>query len=234
MTARYLDQFENFLRSDTAMASEPANDRRRTAMKRFATLGFPTTKNEDWHFTSIAPIVEREFTFVATRTGHVTRADLEAFGFGADDKWHTAVFVNSRFAPELSSLSRLDPGVRVLSLHAAWKEAPELAMHVGTIVSDLEHHTFTALNTAFMPDGAVLHVPKEVVVRKPIHLLFITDAHAAKTVMYPRNLIVVDRSARATVLESYVSLGDAAYFTNAVTEVGVAEGATLTHYKVQR
>ncbi|HEU4994746.1 MAG TPA: Fe-S cluster assembly protein SufD [Gemmatimonadaceae bacterium] len=233
MTARYLDQFETFLRSEAAKASEPANDRRRAAIERFASLGFPTTKNEDWHFTSVAPIVEREFTFVAARTGDVTRADLEAFGFGADD-WHTAVFVNGRFAPELSSLSRLDPGVRVLSLSAAWTDAPELTARVGTIVTDMERHTFTALNTAFMPDGVVLHVPKDVVIQKPIHLLFVTDTHAAKTVMYPRNLVIVDRSARATVLESYVSLGDAAYFTNAVTEVSVAEGATLTHYKVQR
>ncbi len=234
MTARYLDQFESFLRSDAARASASVNDRRRAAIERFAALGFPTTKNEDWHFTSIAPIAEREFTFVGARTGDVTRGDLEQFGFGADDDWHTAVFVNGRFAPELSSLSRLDPGVRVLSLSTAWTEAPDLARRVGTIVSDAERHSFTTLNTAFMPDGAALHVPKDVVVRNPIHLLFVTDAHAAKTVMYPRNLIVLDRSARATVLESYVALGDATYFTNAVTEVGVGDGATLTHYRIQR
>jgi Fe-S cluster assembly protein SufD len=64
--------------------------------------------------------------------------------------------------------------------------------------------------------------------------LFVSDAHAAKTVMYPRNLIVIDRNARARVLESYVALSDAVYFTNAVTEVSVGEGATLEHYKIQR
>jgi Fe-S cluster assembly protein SufD len=233
MTQRYLDQFDAFIRADAKQAPGPLTDRRRKAIEQFAVLGFPTTKNEDWHFTSVAPIAEREFTFVAARTGDVTASDLEAFGFGSE-AWHTAVFVNGRFAPELSSLSDLDPSVRVLSLADAWTQAPELTKLIGTILSEPERHTFTQLNTAFMPDGAVVHVPKETVVRRPIHLLFVTDAHAAKTVMYPRNLILVGRAARATVLESYVALSDASYFTNGVTEVSVGDGATLEHYKVQR
>ena len=122
--------------------------------------------------------------------------------------------------------------MRVLSLAEAWTRAPDLAKRVGTILTD--QPAFTALNSAFMPDGVVVHVPKDVEVARPIHCLFVTDAHAAKTVMYPRNLIVAERNAKATVIESYVSLGDATYFTNAVTEVSVADGATLHHYKVQR
>jgi Fe-S cluster assembly protein SufD len=233
MTKRYLEQFDEFIRDDARSAPEWVNALRREAIERFAVLGFPTTKNEDWHFTSVAPIAEREFTFVAARTGNVDRADLESFDFGADG-WHTVVFVNGRFAPELSSLSRLDPEVCVLPLTEAWTKTPELARQIGTIVTDARLHAFTALNTAFMPDGAVLHVPKDVVVRQPIHLLFVTDAHAAKTMMHPRNLIVIDRNARATVLESYVAVSDASYFTNAVTEVTVGDGATLEHYKIQR
>jgi Fe-S cluster assembly protein SufD len=233
MIQRYVEQFDAFIRDGARTAPGWVNSKRRTAIEQFAALGFPTTKNEDWHFTSVAPITEHEFTLVAARTGDVTASDLAAFGFGADD-WQTVVFVNGRFAPELSSLRHLEPGVRVLSLAEAWTKAPELTKLIGTIVSDAEQHAFTELNTAFMPDGVVVHVPKEHVVRQPIHLLFVTDAHAAKTVMYPRNLIVVDRAARATVVESYVALGEASYFTNAVTEVSVGDGATLEHYKIQR
>jgi Fe-S cluster assembly protein SufD len=119
-------------------------------------------------------------------------------------------------------------------LSDAWTVAPELTQKVGSILSDAEQHAFTLLNTAFMPDGFVIHVPKDVELTQPIHCLFVTDAHAAKMVMHPRNLILVERHARATVLESYVSLAEAAYFTNAVTEVSVGEGATLAHYKIQR
>ncbi|MGH7678447.1 MAG: Fe-S cluster assembly protein SufD [Gemmatimonadaceae bacterium] len=233
MTQHYLAQHEEFVRGAAKSAPAPVNDARRKAIERFVALGFPTTRNEDWHFTSVAPIAEHEFNFVAARTGDVARGDLEALEFGGEG-WHSAVFVNGRFAAELSDLGRLDPSVRVLSLNEAWKSAPELARKVGTILTDAEQHAFTMLNAAFMPDGAVIHVPKDVVVAKPIHVVFVVDAHAAKTVMHPRNLVLVDRNARATVIESYVALGDATYFTNAVTEASVGDGATLAHYKLQR
>jgi len=85
-----------------------------------------------------------------------------------------------------------------------------------------------------MLDGAVVQIAKETELDRPIHLLYISDATAAKGMMHPRNLILVGRHARATVIESYVSTSDALYFTNAVTEVSVGEGATLRHYKIQR
>jgi Fe-S cluster assembly protein SufD len=233
MTQRYVAQFEEFVRAAGAGAPAHVTGARRKAIERFATLGFPTTKNEDWHFTSVAPIAEHEFTFVAAATGDISREDLEPFGFGAQD-WHTAVFVNGRFSPEHSDLGRIDPRIRVLSLGDAWRSAPELTQTIGTILSDGEAHSFTMLNTAFMLDGVVIHVPKGVEVDRPIHVLFVADAHAAKTVMHPRNLVIVDANARATVIESYVALGEAMYFTNAVTEVSVGDGATLVHTKIQR
>jgi Fe-S cluster assembly protein SufD len=127
----------------------------------------------------------------------------------------------------------LPRGVKVLDLRRAWRDAPELVRELGQI-TPYEDRAFTALNTAFMNDGAVVHVGRDVETDTPIHLLFVTDAVAAKSMMHPRNLIIVERNAKATVIESYVSLSDAVYFTNAVTEVVVAEGATLHHYKMQR
>src|SRR6185369_16249011 len=126
----------------------------------------------------------------------------------------------------------LPAGVRVMDFAGAWSSAPALMGRVGTLAST--DHSFTALNTALMTDGAVIHIGNDADVPTPIHLLFVTDAIAAKGMTHPRNLIVVGRNARATVIESYVSLTDALYFTNAVTEVAVGDGATLRHYKVQR
>jgi Fe-S cluster assembly protein SufD len=228
VTQRYLDQHAKFIAANGA--PEWLVAARRAGIERFAALGFPTTKNEDWHFTSPSPIAEREFTFYAGRSGRVSKADLETFGFGSD--WHTMVFVNGRFAADVSSIAGMERGVRLLPLADAWTSAPELTRRVGTVLSD--QPTFTALSSAFMPDGAVLHVPKDVEVRTPIHLVFVVDAEGAGRVTYPRNLIVVDRGAKATVVESYVGLADASYFTNAVSEVVLGDGATLNHYKIQR
>jgi Fe-S cluster assembly protein SufD len=208
---------------------------RRTALERFQSFGFPTTKNEDWHFTSVARIAEADFLTLTAPGGELTRQDLARFGFGRAE-WRTLAFVNGRFDPELSDLDGLPDGVRVLPLDSAWREMPQvLERYVGQIAAfDEPAQAFTALNTAYMMDGAVVHVAKDVAVDRPIHLLFVSDAMAARGVMYPRNLIVAERGSKATVVETYAAVGDAHYFTNAVTEVVVAEGATLTHLKLQR
>ena len=208
---------------------------RRTALERFLTYGFPTTKNEDWHFTSVARIAESDFLTLTAPGGDIREDDLAQFTFGHTE-WCTLTFVNGRFDPDLSDLGAMPPGVRVVPMDSAWREMPELLeRYVGKIASfDEPAQAFTALNTAYMVDGAVVHVAKDVTVAQPIHLLFISDAMAARGVMYPRNLIVVDQNAKATVVETYAALGDAHYFTNAVTEVAIADGATLTHLKLQR
>jgi len=214
-------------------------ERRRAAFARVGALGFPTPKNEDWHYTSVAPIVEAGFPTLRAASGDVTAADLEPYGFGAG--WPTIVFVNGHHAPELSTpAAALPEGVRVATLGdllAGRAIDPVLAeaaaKWMGTVV-DAETQAFSALNTALMTDGVLLHVGKEMVVDQPIHLLFVTDSRGAKGATHPRNLVVAERHSKATIIESYVGLGDAAYFTNAVTEVVVADGATLSHKKVQR
>ena len=215
-------------------ASAPAwvQSMRRAAFDRFNALGFPTTKNEDWHFTSVSPIAEQEFVLLGSKSGDVHRADVARFGFGATN-WHTMVFVNGRFAPELSDSAALPHGVKLWDLASAWTDAPGVVDHIGKVTS-YDTQAFTALNTAFMVDGAVLQIAKDAQVDRPIHLLYVTDATAAKGMMHPRNLVVVGKHAKATVIESYVSTSDAMYLTNAVTEVSIGDGATLQHYKMQR
>jgi Fe-S cluster assembly protein SufD len=226
------EAFRVFAEGDGSDAPPAVQSMREAAFETFRRLGFPTTKNEDWHFTSVAPIVEHDYLYITTPTGDVRAAALSPFTFGHSD-WHTLVFVNGRYAPELSTANELPRGVRVLDLQRAWRDAPELVEQLGQITT-YDDRAFTALNTAFMHDGAVVSIDRGIEVETPIHILFVSDAVAAKSVMHPRNLITVGRHAKATVVESYVSLSDAVYFTNAVTEVAVGEGATLHHYKMQR
>jgi Fe-S cluster assembly protein SufD len=212
-------------------ASAPAwlQTLRQQGMARFEALGFPTMKNEDWHFTSVAPIAERTFR-PATAGGVVEKADIDRFNFG-ESGWHTLVFVNGAFSRGLSSDASLGNKVRVASLAGSIKAGTAgIDRHIGKIAA-FEQHAFTALNTAFMSDGAFIEIGADAVVEQPIHLLFFSDGEG---VSHPRNLIVTGRHSRATVIESYVSLGNSAYFTNAVTEISLGEGSHLDHYKLQR
>ena len=233
----YLAGFEAFTRDGGKDAPAWARSLRLSAITRFEELGFPTTKNEDWHFTSVSPIAERDFEPLTGRraTGGVTAEQLAPFSFRATN-WHTLVFVNGRFDASLSGVAGLPDGVTVLPLARAYDELPLLVeQNIGRIAS-IDAHTFTALNTAFINDGAVVHVERDVELARPIHLLYVSDAGASNGIAQPRNLIVLEPFAKATVIESYVALDSAraAYFTNAVTEATIADGATLTHLKLQR
>lgn len=200
---------------------------RRVAMNRFVAEGFPSTKNEDWHFTSVAPIGERVFSPAVA--GAVFTPDVLAkFSHGQD--WHTFVFVNGRLA---SGSGDVPSGVTVGGLAASIeKNDGVLQRHFGRLAG-AETGAFTALNTAFAQDGAVVRISADTVIAKPIHLLFISDANAEGTAIHTRNLIFAERHSESTVIESYVSLGGDVYFTNAVTEAFVADGARLGHYKLQ-
>ena len=235
MTQAYVEDFTTA--ADAAAAAEPAwlAEARAQAMTRFEAVGFPSTRSEDWRYTSVAPIAEADFRTLRAASGEVTAEQLAPFTFGHPE-WPTLVFVNGRCAPELSSPAALPPGVRVLPLARALREEPALVERYLTRLagSDDASQAFTALNTALMQDGAVVLVGREARAEQPIHLVYVTDAYAARGAAHLRNLIVAERHAEATVIESYVATGEATYFTNVVTEVEVEAGATLRHYKVQR
>jgi Fe-S cluster assembly protein SufD len=208
----------------------PVQALRQAGFDKFAELGFPTTKNEDWHYTSVSEIAEQEFTLLTARTDDVQESQLDPFRIDAE--WPTVVLVNGRFSPQLSSLRSLPQGVKVEPLADSWTSSKAITSEVGRIATI--DHPFTALNTAFLHDGVFIEIAKEAELSAPIHVLYVTDATAAKGQIHPRTVIVAGRNSKASIVESYVSLSDAVHFTNAVTEVTVTRGANLNHYKIQR
>jgi Fe-S cluster assembly protein SufD len=114
--------------------------------------------------------------------------------------------------------------------------AGELARRYLARHARFEQSCFAALNTAFLADGALVYVPAGVVLEQPLELLFLSTGRAAPgpTVSHPRSLIVVERGAQAAVIETYAAVADAVYWTNAVTEVVVEDGARAELYRVQR
>jgi Fe-S cluster assembly protein SufD len=141
--------------------------------------------------------------------------------------------VNGEFSEHLSSYAGLGEKVRVNSLAKAIHSGvgrPE--RHLGKIAA-FESHAFTALNTAFIRDGAFIELQANAVVDEPIHLLFVSEGEG-EAISHPRNLIVAAENSRASIIESYISIRDSRYFTNAVTEIALGEGARVDHYKIQR
>jgi Fe-S cluster assembly protein SufD len=233
VTEAYLQEFETLSATATAEVPEWLEPVRRAGMERFARTGFPTSRDEEWRFTPVGPIAQGSWR-PAARARAITRDELKPFIFGHPE-WTNLVFVNGVFDEALSSIGVLAPRLRVGSLADALRsDGAFLAAHLGRH-APLESSPFTALSTAFIREGGLVHVPANTDVTRPVHMVFVTTKEAAGSVSHPRNLIVVERGARASVIESYVTLDPgASYWTNAVTEVVAGANSWLEHTRIQR
>jgi Fe-S cluster assembly protein SufD len=200
---------------------------REAAFARFAELGLPTKQDEEWKYTSLAPLAQTRFEpAVDAGLPSLDRWALEDCGI-------RLVFVDGRHRPELSSQAAGPAGAFIGSLAAALAERPELVGRELARHADHQRDALTALNTAFIEDGAFIHLPAFAVLRAPIHLLFVSTAAGKATLSQPRNLIILGAGSQATVVETYAGLREEVYLTNAVTEAVLGDGARLDHYKLQ-
>ena len=232
-TVSFQEQASAFAASATDHAPAPLTTLRAAGAEAFARLGFPTTRSEDWKYTSVSAIANTPFVAALERAvGTLDAESLAPYTFGGT--WPLVVFLNGRFAPALSSLDALPEGVRVMTLAAAAEQEPALlARHLG-VAAPSDRDGFTALNAAFAGEGTLIHVAKEMAIDVPVHILHVSDANGAGVMSHPRHVLVAERHAKASVIESYVALADVSYFTNAVVEVSVSDGATLQLLRIQR
>lgn len=209
-------------------------DLRRAGMGRFAEVGFPTTKLEEWRFTNVAPIARTEFRLASPDDLRGAREAVEQNSFGKQAAAEL-VFVNGHYHPELSKVRNLPRGVSLLSLaEAVDSEEAVVRAHLGQHAS-IDDNPFVALNTGFLRDGVLLHLRKSVTVEEPIHLLFVStggEDGTAPIVSHPRVLVVAEPNSEATFVKSFVGT-PGQHWCNAVTEVYVGQDARIDHYKLQ-
>ncbi|PSQ98657.1 MAG: Fe-S cluster assembly protein SufD, partial [Bacteroidetes bacterium SW_11_64_17] len=187
---------------------------------------------EAWKYTNISKIIDRPYTLpLAPEPPSVAPSDIASFLIDDLDA-HRVVLVNGRVDESLSDIGELPPGVVVSSLAQAGAEHPNVVEEHYGRYADAENEALTALNTAFVQDGAFVYVPSGTIVEKPIFFLHVT-AGQEDLFLQPRHLFVVEDGAIARIIETQHSLTDAHTFTNTVGEAFVGERANLEHYLVQ-
>jgi Fe-S cluster assembly protein SufD len=216
-----------------ARRGEPAwlAARRRDAIAAFAARGLPTTRDEEWRYTNLAPLAAHSFALA--EPARVERADLEEL---ATPLFACSLypFANGSAVPKLSSPAGLPGGARCDSLAALLADgASGIEAHFDHQV-DLKLHPFAALNSAFASDGAVVRAQRGESVAQPVHLVFASAAHGRPRMMHPRVIVVAEARSRVTIVQDHVAIGDGPGFTNAVTEVHVGAGATVHWVLLQR
>jgi len=232
-TDPYLLEFERFDKAGARAHPSWIYPIRKAGIARFAELGFPTLRDEDWRFTNVAPIAKLPFEPLLDPTDHgLKAADLAQFNF-MQIQATRLVFVDGFFAPSLSSSVSQAKGAYIGSLAAALgEEHSALEKHL-TRYARTEKNTFTALNNAFFSDGAFIYLPEGTPLETPVHLLFVSTGRHRGATSFPRNLIVAEKNSRLTLIESYVGLQKSVYFTNAVTEFVLGDNAMVEHCKFQ-
>ncbi len=223
---------EHFSRLEKAGAS--ATDAwllpiRKAAIARFSELGLPTTADEAWIYTNVAPI--GEIDFVPAGPVSVSKAEVARYDFA---EGFLAVFVNGRFSAEHSRLDGLPRGVKVCAISEARGAEGEVVKAHLSRHARFEGQAFAALNTAMMADGVFVYAASGVVSEAPIHVLHLTVAGSRPVSVHPRTLIVAETSAAVTVVETFAGAGEETYFCNPVCEIVGGENANVDHYKITR
>jgi Fe-S cluster assembly protein SufD len=201
---------------------------RRTGMERFRETGFPTVREDAWKYTNVAPFVKVPFQLASDERGSFARPLPLPAGAGVQ-----IVFVNGRYAPELSSVGLLTGGLEVASLADMLMARPEsVEPYLAKVVRD--GNAFAQLNSAFVDDGVFVRIPARTPVPDPIHLVFVSEPAFGPTVSHPRNLVIAEAGSQAAVVETFLGAAGEPYFTNAVTEVVLGDGAVLDFSKLER
>ena len=202
---------------------------RSSAMDRFEQLGFPPVRDEDWKYTNLAALAKESFV-PASSSAERPIADVNGFSYPETAGAHLVV-VNGFLREDLSQKSGLGDAVAV-DLFSAAADARYNKIIRKYLARNAGYHNngLTALNTAFLQSGVFVWIPKNVKVERPLQITFAAEGDQSSS--FPRVLVVAEENSSATLIENFV--GEGRYFTNAISEVVVKDGAHLEHYRLQR
>ncbi|HMO35496.1 MAG TPA: Fe-S cluster assembly protein SufD, partial [Gemmatales bacterium] len=198
---------------------------RSSAIARFSTQGFPTTRDEEWRFTPLNTLYQQKYSLCQPPTVLADQLPILL------PEVLPLVVVDGVVDTSLSQFDKWPKGCTILRLHDALKSMPQLVEGaLGRLANTPEATTWAALNAAFLQDGIVIHLPKECVLAWPIHISWLESASGVMS--FPRLLLVAEQHSQATLIETCSSLGEQPDFTCSVSEFILAERARLDHYRM--
>ena len=206
---------------------------RESAMDRFESLGFPTVANEEWKYTNLAGLAKDSFRPSEAQSA-ITTADISRFSF-PETANSQIVLVNGLFRQDLSSTAELESIVAV-DLFSAIADARYNKIVRSYLARNANYHdkSMTALNTAFLQSGVFILIPKDTKLEAPVQISFVVVPSEPNIAVFPRVLVVAEENSSAKLIESFVALKDGTYFSNAVVEVVVKQGARVEHCRLQQ
>ncbi len=229
---KFIEDFTLFDSKRVNNSSEFVRNLRANGIEQFKALTAPNRKQEEWKYTKVTEIINKEFFTYASRLEQ-DKIDLSPFLIEGLEA-HLIVFINGRFSERNSSDLSALKGVQVGNLENVLQNNSTSVEKVLGKVADTEEKFFAALNTAYFEDGLVIQVADGAIVDKPIFCLCLSDASQGNLMVNTRNLLVVGKNAQVKVINANYSLEDSAFvLNNQVSEVVIAADAIVDTYKLQ-
>ena len=210
--------------------NSPIHDIRKKAIDTFEEKGFPTKKEEDWKYTSLNAIINKDYSISSKGDKEIKYEKVREY-FLHDIDSYKVVFIDGVFSSFLSETSH--DGLDVCLLSSVLSKEKYKAIIEAYYNKIASKDSITSLNTAFAKEGAYINIPNNKEVDKPIEIINFSTGNETALMMQPRNLIIVGENAHVQIIERHQSLSDNAVFTNSVTEIFAEKRAYLDFYKIQ-
>jgi Fe-S cluster assembly protein SufD len=207
-------------------------DMRSAAFARFAGIGLPHSRMEAWKYTDLRRFMRDAKPLAKSVDTVATEGALNAGALLAESGFRRVVIVNGSFAPGLSDLKDLEPGLSIRSMAEALSFG-EIALSHGLGTSVPLDDPALALNTAFAADGVLIGIAPRAVIDRPIHLVFVATSSAASA-MATRSLLTVGTGARVTLVETHEGPNKVDYQVNTLLHMVICDAAEVNHVKVTR
>lgn len=205
---------------------------RKEASADFSKMGLPTFKNEEWKYTGISRLFNKDYSLSSLQPT-IDKSAIEKSAIAGLDKANHLVFVNGIFSEKDSHIDTSEE-VEICSLEeaASGKYADIVKEHLGKsnlFINDGIH----ALNAGLMEGGVFILIKKNHDVAKPVYFNHIYDTTQNHLLASPRSLVVVEENARVQIVESYTTHGAMDSFSNEVMEIVAEENSYVEVYKIQ-
>jgi Fe-S cluster assembly protein SufD len=205
---------------------------RAAAFNRFVLAGLPHSRVEAWRYTDLRRLMQDAKPLAAPPDAEAKARAHDAGRVFAATGFRRLVIINGSFAPDMSDLARLEPGLTIRSMAEALAlDEPLLSQGLGPMVP--YDDPALALNTALAGDGVVIAVSPGAAIERPIQLIFVNTG-ATPAAMVTRSLVVIGSGARATLIETHEGPDEQDYQVNTLLQLVVGDDAQVDHFKVTR
>lgn len=205
---------------------------RKAAFQAFDVQGIPTVRHEEWKYTRISSLFNKEFSISTSPVTSLRAADIQGLRLPGHDSANELVFINGIYAPDLSSIRSTGLSLVPLEEAAAGEHSDLVAEHFNHSGKYLKDG-INSLSTALINGGVFLFVQPKKILKHPVYIYNITDARISAVLSQPRSLVYVSEAAQVQIIETYATIGASESMTNQVMEIIVEQEAMVEYYKIQ-